>query len=91
MLVKRGTRRPKEKKPAKETFSAAHLDYAYWFNKIQNTHSWTAPIPHMAYDFWTSDPSAFQLSRISADDRNMMLYVHRIAVVSNKRYQLMVA
>jgi hypothetical protein len=60
-------------KSTKATVSAAHLDYAYWCGKIHNSNPWTAPIPHLVYDFWNSDPEAFQLSEISTDDRNMML------------------
>jgi hypothetical protein len=74
-VVKRGesSRRPKMTKSTKATVSAAHLDYAYWCGRIHDSKSWTAPIPHLVYDFWTSDPAAFQLSAISTDDRNMML------------------
>lgn len=77
MLVKRTARRPGAKKLTKETLPPGHIDYAYWYSRIHNSGSWSAPIPHQAFDFWNSEPSAFQLSRVSADDRNMMLSVNR--------------
>ena len=75
MLVKQGgsSKRSNATKSAKEAVPVGRVDYAYWCSRIHNSKSWTAPIPHLPFDFWDSDPSAFQLSRISAEDRNMML------------------
>jgi len=52
---------------------AGHVDYTYWCSKMYSSEPWAGPIPHLAYNFWNSDPSAFQLSAISTDDRNLML------------------
>ena len=64
-------RHPDITKPTAE--SSGHVNYVYWHNKIHNPELWNTPIPRLAYNFWNSDPSAFQLSGISTDDRNLML------------------